>query len=61
MRFTILVLMVQSVTSISNQIPVCFSKNEKILHDLKKILHDEIIKTGIVQRGKHLLKKVLYN
>ena len=60
MRFTILVLVVQSVTSISNQ-NVCFSKNEfnqqKI--KIKKILHDEILRAGIVQRGKHLM--LLYN
>jgi len=56
MRFTILVniylLVVQSVTSISNQ-NVCFQKNEfnqqKI--KIKKILHDEILRAGIVQRG----------
>ena len=64
MRFTILVniylLVVQSVTSISNQ-NVCFQKNEfnqqKI--KIKKILHDEILRAGIVQRGKHLM--LLYN
>lgn len=51
MRFTILVLVVQSVTSISNQI--CFNENtfnqQKI--KIKKILHDEILRAGIVQRG----------
>ena len=61
MRFTILVLVVQSVTSISNQI--CFSKNENTFNQqkikIKKILHDEILRAGIVQRGKHLM--VLYN
>jgi len=53
MRFTILVLVVQSVTSISNQI--CFSKNENTFDQQKtkiqKILHDEIIRAGIHQRG----------
>lgn len=62
MRFTILVLVVQSVTSISNQI--CFNENsinqQKI--KIKKILHDEIVellRAGIDQRGKHLM--LLYN
>jgi len=55
MRFTILVLVVQSVTSISNQI--CFNENtfnqQKI--KIKKILHDNILKAGLHQRGKHLM------
>ena len=61
MRFTILVLVVQSVTSISNQI--CFSTNENTFNQqkikIKKVLHDEILRAGIVQRGKHLM--LLYN
>merc|ERR1711953_1627683 len=46
------VLVVQSVTSISNQI--CFNENtfnqQKI--KIKKILHDNILKEGLHQRGK---------
>ena len=59
MRFTILVLMVQSVTSISNQI--CFNENTFNQHKIKikKILHDEIINARLHQRGKHLM--LLYN
>lgn len=59
MRFTILVLVVQSVTSISNQI--CFNENTFNQHKIKikKILHDEIINARLHQRGKHLM--LLYN
>ena len=51
--------MVQSVTSISNQI--CFNENTFNQHKIKikKILHDEIINARLHQRGKHLM--LLYN
>ena len=55
MRFTLLVLMVQSVTSISSSYWTegCYNKNDFKLRNYQKIMHDQavIVLRGISEKG----------